>query len=70
VLRRAVGHFTGEHDQCVLEQVVAWYIRVCASCQLGGTEFGGWLRQHAWRARVMTQQSAQTSGAGALDRRL
>lgn len=28
---------------------------------MGGAEFGRWLRQHAWRARVMTQQSAQTS---------
>ncbi|MBC3437738.1 aldehyde dehydrogenase family protein [Pseudomonas sp. BW16M2] len=28
---------------------------------MGGAEFGSWLRQHAWQARVMTQQSAQTS---------
>ncbi|WP_028634613.1 aldehyde dehydrogenase family protein [Pseudomonas parafulva] len=28
---------------------------------MGGTEFGCWLRQHAWQARVMTQQSAQTA---------
>ncbi|WP_194792054.1 aldehyde dehydrogenase family protein [Pseudomonas sp. UFMG81] len=28
---------------------------------MGGAEFGRWLRQHAWHARVMTQQSAQTS---------
>ncbi|MGE8411503.1 MAG: aldehyde dehydrogenase family protein [Pseudomonas sp.] len=27
---------------------------------MGGAEFGSWLRQHAWQARVMTQQSAQT----------
>lgn len=28
---------------------------------MGKSEFGKWLRQHAWHARVMTQQSAQTS---------
>lgn len=28
---------------------------------MGGSEFGGWLRQHAWHARVMTLQSAQTA---------
>ncbi|EGB96591.1 MULTISPECIES: aldehyde dehydrogenase family protein [Pseudomonas] len=27
---------------------------------MGAAEFGSWLRQHAWQARVMTQQSAQT----------
>ncbi len=28
---------------------------------MGGAEFGCWLRQHAWQAKVMTQQSAQTA---------
>lgn len=28
---------------------------------MGGNQFGCWLRQHAWQAQVMTQQSAQTS---------